>query len=229
MRGNPRYRAFWLPGLNEDQADSDDVLDLAFRWLRSERAPGGRIVVMNAVKMIHNRRQLPDLAAGLELLSPRSRTRPHGQGERAVLAIWPTQGTLSFAEDLAARGALCVVPGSINDMAPWINRTAAESLWHAEIDIPSLVELDEAVRECLDSVVAFDGHNDFLGAGGKEHAIRRLRVMIHEGFRPAPLEVESYVLASGDLRSERGAIRLRDWYEGLLDGKRFRDYAGRSI
>lgn len=89
--------------------------------------------------------------------------------------------------------------------------------------------LDARVRSCLDSIVSFDGHNDLVGAGGKEHAIRSLRGVVAEGHRPDPRDLEAYVMSMGGLGSSRGSARLREWYEGILEGKSFRDYAGRKI
>ena len=40
---------------------------------------------------------------------------------------------------------------------------------------------------------------------------------------------ENYVLASGGIRSHEGAKRIREWYEGILESRGFRDYAGRRI
>ncbi len=37
-----------------------------------------------------------------------------------------------------------------------------------------------------------------------------------------------YALASGET-SHKGARRLREFYEGVLAGKRYRDYGGRPI
>ncbi len=52
--------------------------------------------------------------------------------------------------------------------------------------------------------------------------------MIGDGHRPDPSAIENYVLARGT-RSFKGARRLREWYEGLLQGRRFYDYARRPI
>jgi hypothetical protein len=74
----------------------------------------------------------------------------------------------------------------------------------------------------------FDGHNGFLGAGGKEHAIHTLRRIAGGPDRPDPQAVEDYLLASGQTHAE-GAKRARRWYEEILVGKRHRGDRGRSI
>ena len=92
-----------------------------------------------------------------------------------------------------------------------------------------LAELPEEVRSALDYIITFDGHNNFIGAGGKENCIRHLRALVKDGYRPDAADVENYVLASGAIRSHEGAKRIREWYEGILEGRGFRDYKGRPI
>ena len=38
-----------------------------------------------------------------------------------------------------------------------------------------------------------------------------------------------YILAWELIRSHEGAKRIREWYEGILESRGFRDYAGRRI
>ncbi|MYD27791.1 MAG: hypothetical protein F4X03_02575 [Dehalococcoidia bacterium] len=225
-----RYKSYWLPGLDNDDVDPDEVLHSAFVWLETEPYSGERLVVMNTLGMTENRPFLAEASASYTVISPKARRRigtASGPGN-AVLAIWPAHETLELAEVLARDGSLCVIPGSLDDMSPWIHRTSAHALWDIDSPDDDPLRLDEPVRSALDSIVAFDGHNNFLGAGGKEHAVRKLRAMIADGHRPDPSTLENYVLVHGT-RSFRGARRLREWYEGLLQGRRFYDYARRPI
>ena len=60
-------------------------------------------------------------------------------------------------------------------------------------------------------------------------SIRNLRAMISDGNRPDPTDLENYVLTRG-VRSYKGARRLREWYEGLLEGSEvLRNYGRRLI
>ena len=59
-------------------------------------------------------------------------------------------------------------------------------------------------------------------------AFRNLRAMISDGNRPDPTDLENYVLTRG-VRSYKGARRLREWYQGLLEGRKFRNYGRRLI
>ena len=225
-----RYKSYWLPGLDNDDVDPDEVLHSAFAWLEREPCSGERLVLMNTLGMIRNRPFLTQASAPYTVVSPKARRRiaKARRRENAVLAIWPSHETLELADNLAGGGSLCVIPGSFDDLSHWIRRTSADALWNTDPPTDHSLELDESVRRALDSIIAFDGHNDFLGAGGKEEAIRRLRAIIRDGHRPEPTILESYVLTKG-VRSFKGASRLREWYEGLLTGRRFYDYARRPI
>ncbi len=222
-----RYESYWLPGLGNDDVDPDEVIHSAFAWLRREPCNGERLVVMNAVSMTSNTASLRQASANYPVISPRARRRARRTGN-AVLAIWPAHEALELAEGLARGGSLCVVPGSHDDLGHWIQRTSAQALWEVTPPDDDFLRLDEPVRSVIDSIVAFDGHNNFSGAGGKEEAIRRLRIMIGDGHRPDPSAIENYVLARGT-GNFKGARRMRQWYEGLLEGQRFYDYARRPI
>lgn len=65
---------------------------------------------------------------------------------------------------------LCVIPGTVFDVSPWVRRTGAHCLAEG-----FAVEPQEIV-ELLDRMASFDGLNGFLQAGGKGYAIRTLRV-----------------------------------------------------
>jgi hypothetical protein len=228
MTTRQRYAAYWIPGLNDDEVDADDAIELAFRWLRTVGCEGARLVVMNTAGMIGNRRSLR-AAAGFRVVSPQTRNAELSRRRNAVLAIWPTTRTLDLAEGLALDGSLCVIPGTIDDVRPWMLRTSAKNLWAPHGELEPMPELAEEVRRVLDSIISFDGHNDFIGAGGKETSIARLRALVRDGYRPDAQDLENYVLASGGTRSHKGAQRLREWYQGILDGRRFRDRGGRPI
>jgi hypothetical protein len=146
----------------------------------------------------------------------------------AVLAVWASLPTLEFAERLATGGALCVIPGSIDEVLAWLARTAAVSL--ADPDAPPVPgpQLIEEVKHALDMTLRFDGHNQFVGGGGKEDAIRTLRRIAAMSLRPTSQDISAYALASGET-GYKGAARLAEWYERILAGKSFRDYRGRSI
>ena len=223
---SPQYAAYWLPGLNDDSVDSDEVLRAAFEWLHDEPCNGARLIVMNTLGMVNNRPIIARASARYTVVSPRSQKGVSPIGN-AVLAIWPVNDTLELAERLARGGSLCVIPGTLDDLGHWILRASAQHLWNPGEVPDQTPKLEEAVRSVLDSIVYFGGHNDFSGGTEKQMSIRNLRAMISDGNRPDPTDLENYVLTRG-VRS-KGARRLREWYEGLLKGRIFYDYGRRPI
>jgi hypothetical protein len=221
-----RYQGFWVPGLDHD-IDRDESLRVGLRWLadaeRTHKATG--VIAMYAKSMVQNAPLLGEAARRWEFVSPRSR-RPWGNGP--VLAIWPPDSSvLEFAESLALDSAICVVAGHY-DISAWVTKANATCLvegFEGDITGP---ELSRDVTASLDAMLGFDGHNGFIGAGGKEDAIRRLNAISRAADRPVPSALEAYLLSSSQT-SAKGADRARRWYEEILQGKRHRDYRGRII
>ncbi|HCG02024.1 MAG TPA: hypothetical protein DEV93_15955 [Chloroflexi bacterium] len=77
-------------------------------------------------------------------------------------------------------------------------------------------------------MAGFDGHNGFIGAGGKGHSIRILRRVSQLTDVPTADAVEGYLAAHPKVR-RGGAAKVRHWYEEIRQGKRHRDPGGRSI
>lgn len=224
MQAAVHYQAFWVPGLDEDKVDPDDALEVAFAWLReAERQYGGTgVLVMNAALMRGNR---PALAsAPWEIVSPRTQ-RPRGQGP--VLGVWPVERTLELAESMAFRAALCVIPGSLFAIAPWIRRTRATCLVEG-FEVAAMTNLPAEVVESLDHMLFFGGHNSFLGGGEKEDAIRRLREIARRPDAPTREETEEHIRSQGATDAD-GAERIGRWYDEVRQGRRHRDYSGRTI
>ncbi len=122
---------------------------------------------------------------------------------------------------------MCVIAGR-SDIAPWVRKTQAVCLVDGyEIGDPEENLSPEMCRR-LDGMLSFDGHNGFIGAGGKEDAIQTLRAIAQMELRPPPEAIEAYLLSSGETSAE-GANRGRRWYEEILAGKSHRDYAGRIL
>lgn len=218
------YEAFWIPGLENDDIDPDDALELGFGWLRqAERKHGGAgVLVMNASLMRRNRPLLAD--APWDIVSPRSQ-RPGGSGP--VLAVWPVSKTLELAEYLAFGTALCVIPGTLFEIAPWIRRTGATCLAEGFM-VEAGEQMSAEVRERLDHMLSFDGHNGFIGAGGKEYTIRTLREISLRPDAPTSDAIEEYLAGSGETTAD-GAARAAKWYDEIREGKRHLDYARRRI
>ncbi len=223
MAATQMYESAWVPGLEHD-IDQDEGVLVGLGWLaEAERKYGGAgVIVLYAKQMVSS---LPAEAARWETVSRRS-TRPHSRGP--VLAIWPPDDrTLEFAENLAFRTALCVIPGSLLDVSPWIRRTGARCLVEG-FAVDEAPTLPEEVTKSLDSMLFFGGHNNFVGGGEKENAIPRLREMSRRSDAPSREQIEGYLRASGKTGA-KGIARIGKWYEEINDGRRHLDYARREI
>ena len=219
MKPATHFEAFWLPAFDSD-ADPDEVLAVGLDWLRRvERAQGVRgVIAMHATSMRRNRPAL--VAAPWDIVSPRSR-----QGYRIggpVLAIWPPEKTLELAEQMATRSSLCVVPWEMADISAWIERTGATCLVEG-FDAPVRTALPAMIEDELRHVVAFGGHNGFLGGGEKEVAIRAFHNIARGLDAPSREAVEDYLRSTGGVNAE-GVRRAGRWYEEVQHGKRHLDY-----
>jgi hypothetical protein len=123
--------------------------------------------------------------------------------------------------------ALCVIPGPSFDCGPWIRRTGAVCLAQG-FEVDPGTELSADVRRLLDHMILFDGHNGFIGGGGKEDAIRTLRRISGLSDPPTSKAIEEYIAGSGGTRGD-GARRAANWYDDIRAGKRHYDYARRPI
>ena len=224
MTGGSRLvEAAWAPGLDSD-IDPDDSLRAAFQWLRkAERTHGRRgILVMNAASMRQNRPLLG--TAPWDIVSPRSRG---GASGGPVLAIWPNERTLELAEMLATGSALCVIGGSLRDVSPWIRCTGATCIVEGyAVQPPEMLPAE--VKRSLDEMVAWGGHNSFLGPADKTDAIRRLRAIASRSDAPSRQAIESYLRTSEGTDWD-GASRAGKWYDEIKRGTRHRDYRGQVI
>jgi hypothetical protein len=87
--------------------------------------------------------------------------------------------------------------------------------------------LPKEVADALDHMVAFDGHNGFVGAGGKEDAIRTLQRIAARDDRSDSQGIEDYLTASGETSAD-GVLRARRWYEQIPKGRSIATIGDRS-
>lgn len=220
------FEAYWVPGLS-DGIEQEESLQAALEWLSAAEGrfhTTGRIV-MYAKKMMGNDPILAEAAQRWEFVSRRSQPRA---ASGPVLCVWPPDlATLEFAEHLAAGTGLCVVRGHY-DLGAWVERTVASCLlegWTA----PQEQTIPKETRRLLDGMIDFDGHNGFVGAGGKEDAIRTLRAIARSAASSISAdELAEYLVTTGGASAE-GVRRARKWYEEILAGRKHRDYRSRII
>jgi hypothetical protein len=219
MKPASSFDAFWLPAFDSD-ADPDEVLSVGFDWLRrTQQAVGVHgVLAMYASSMRGNRPIL--LSAPWEIISPRSRTGYRTGGP--VLAIWPNERVLELAEHMATRSALCVIPWEASDIAGWIERTHARPLVEG-FEAPTRAPLAPEIEQELQHVVAFGGHNAFLGGGEKEVAIRAFHRIKRLRGAPTRQALEDYLRSTGKVNA-KGVARAGQWWQEVLEGKQHRDY-----
>lgn len=208
------YEAFLIPGLKG--FDRDQGLRLGLNWLRSRTFDGVPKIVLNAVKMKGIAPLLFQAAQEFTVVSPRS----SGVARRGpVLAVWPTESTLAFAEELAQGSALCVIPGTIDDLSAWAAGREPTMLEGTQTT-PATLEVSEDAERAFRAIDDFDGHNDFLGAGGKRYAIEHLQEL-QAAAHLDPDQAFAWFRTYGQCTYE-GAARIRKWAKEILGGTRHR-------
>ena len=96
-------------------------------------------------------------------------------------------------------------------------------------DPEEVVDLDGLSAETvktLDWLMSFIGRNVIAGKD-KVAAVPRLRCIAESSNPPSPATIAAFALRAK--KTEKVARQLRKVYEGLLDGKGFRDTGGRPI
>lgn len=88
--------------------------------------------------------------------------------------------------------------------------------------------MDEDAAWILDRMADFDGHNGFMGAGGKVDAVRQLRRLARLPDPPSPDEVEESLVDHPRVHSG-GPKRARKLYEEIRRGVRHRGPGGQAI
>ncbi len=218
-----RYDAYWIPGVESD-LDPDTAMRLGLRWLDRSPYAGPGVIVVNAKGAWASDHLVA--SSGYQVVSPQS-GRVQGGPAGAVLALFPTLKTLGLAQRLALDSGLCVIPGSYEDVKPWIVRTGATNLDDPDVAAPELADLADDAKETVDHIVFFVGHKS-IGGDEKVFTVRQLQALARDEHPPEPDALVAYAMTKGKLTA-KALAQLRDVYEGLLAGKRFNDSSGRAI
>lgn len=217
------FEAFWVP--RPDPPTEYQTQDVGVSWLRSKPSP--RCVVLPSVGQADYLRGLP---AHTEVATSRNQYRADLTRGASILVCFPYADTLELAERLRPT-AICVADNGQNAVRGWVTKNDATPIgpkgWtgdYLDIDEPTL---PGDVEEELEQVIAFDYHNQFIGAGGKRYSICALR-RIHQAHPTLSLEdVEAWLLSKPRVEG-RGADRLVTWLKEIKQGVQHRD-GGRAI
>ena len=113
------------------------------------------------------------------------------------------------------------------DDSPWLDLKEPEQIERA------LADLSPVVKEELDRALFFAGNNNLHGGAEKKYTVQAMRRFVAAGHEPAPWVIEAYlrdrIRASRKARPDDRAKAARKIYEGVLEGRAFRDTGGRPI
>ena len=113
------------------------------------------------------------------------------------------------------------------DDSPWLDLKEPEQIEQA------LAELHPDVKDELDHALFFAGNNNLHGGAEKTYTVRAMRRFVAAGHTPPPWVIEAYLLdrirAERKARPEERAKAARKIYEGVLEGRAFRDSGHRPI
>lgn len=214
------FDAFWIP--DPETWDVYYPPELGMAWLRQQ--PGPRALLVPT----QNNAQFAGSLHGIELLTRRS----WSTGDAAsVLVCFPNAELLEIANGYQLQ-RVCVADNGNLAVSAWVERHHARALIPANYDgVPpdrKLPDPPRDIREELEHIIAFDAHNSFIGAGGKEASIKALRRINQRHPELEPQMLEAWAYAHPDVTAQ-GAARLRTWLEEIRDGVRHRDSGRRPI
>jgi hypothetical protein len=140
-----------------------------------------------------------------------------------VLAAWPDAEHLALVADDSRTRALCVVPWSESEVAPWVQV-------YRPVTLPPTLRLATPEPEIISNPVAVEGlktltaminvQSLFAGAGGRDKAVAVLLKLHDAGHGVNPEKARAWAMAHG--WSARAAGQLADLAQRIAAGKRLR-------
>lgn len=198
----------------EDDADSDEPLQLAWGWLE-ERREMRRLVVVPVNNSVGHSRVLMAIASRVQYVTRRTLTNSGNLRDAAVLAVWPSQETLhEIGERRPAE--ILVVQWHCEDTDPWLRANSSEPL----LGGPALKQptiKDPVIRAAMESLTNFTNlRNVLVQSEDRDQAIRTLRTLAKYGHALNPDELYEWALAHA--WPGKGATRLRTFAEEIRSG-----------
>ncbi|MBB4910552.1 hypothetical protein [Actinophytocola algeriensis] len=218
------YPVFYVPwGLTPEE-----MARRAAAWIRQE--PGTPLVFFPTKQNYDANQLLNRLTADI----PRGTERNiwgSGWQRGPVLAAWPTKRMLQMLTDELATSvtALCVLEwGEPAWQCGWLTARRARSVVDGSIHGGSAMQLDPVVEVAMRDLSARVNHgNGLVGIHDKRDAVETLQVLHRAGYRFDVETLCTWALANGF--SGREVERLREYAEGVQQGKRFQLRAGRVL
>lgn len=220
------YEAFLIPNPESwEPPDGFWPADVGVSWLRQQPRP--RAVV---VPTLERSREL-HLPNDVKVVTPRSRYARGGRQESVLVCFALDPRLIAIAEDMRP-SRLCVTDYGSDAVRAWADKHNPIELvpewWEGDLDERESFAMPPDVADEISHVIAFDGHNQFIGAGGKSNAVRALRRINdrHPGLDSA--EFTAWLLTLDGVQPP-GAKRLGKWFEEVQRGVNHRDHGGGPI
>lgn len=202
----------------------DEEIVVALKWLDERRTPGaGRILVLSPGRAnVEHSPVLHHLSTALHFETERTFPKQQYRWRGGIaLALWPTAKMLALLDDAPQLAALAAVPWQLKDLDVWRAATCPLDLLGRVERLYEPTIADPVVRVAIEHLTA--GVN--LGTGlthpsDRARAIETFRLLRKAGHSWSPDEIHAWALANGWRNG--GATELRDYAEGVLEGKRYR-------
>ncbi|ROP38971.1 hypothetical protein [Saccharothrix texasensis] len=221
------YDVFYVPW---SLGDREAMAQYAATWLREQ--PGAPLVLFPNKSSSGADRTLTRLTTGAAVAWPRNLGRASSWSTGPVLAPWPTGDVLELlSEELRSKvTALCVLEwgDSDQDCINWLAGHHARSVVDGQVHPRSEVRLDPVVEVAMSWLEQSVNHgNSLAGVLDRRDAIETLQVLHKAGYRYDVDDLCIWSYANGFNFSE--VERLREFAEGVAQGKRFQLKAGRAL
>jgi hypothetical protein len=198
----------------EDDADSDEPLQYAWRWLE-ERRHLPRLVVVPVNNSLGHSRVLAAITTRVRYVTKRTFLTSGNLRDAAVLAVWPSEQILhEIGERRPAE--LLVVQWHCEDSDPWLRAHSSEPLLGGPTLRKPTIK-DPVVRMAMECLTNFTNlRNVLIQSEDRDEAIRTLRTLVGYGYHVDPDELYEWALANN--WPGKGATRLRTFAEEIQAG-----------
>jgi len=140
--------------------------------------------------------------------------------EDIVLSLYPTSRMIDNLNNLKRAKAIVVVPWIDRERDEWIKTWNPEIIGGAQENMGSL-ELDPRLERALVALTSrINLSTGLTHSSDRESAIQLLRILQRNGIQLNPNNMKIWALQNG--WNSNGANQLRDFAQGVLDGKQYR-------
>ncbi len=140
--------------------------------------------------------------------------------EDIILSLYPTSRMTDNLNDLTRARAIVVVPWNDSERDEWIRTWTPEIIGGAQENVGPL-ELDPRLERALVALTNMINLSTGLThSSDRESAIQLLRILHQNRIQLKPSDMRIWALQNG--WSSGGSSELRDYAQGVIEGKRYR-------